>query len=92
MEHHKSRHINPLISNAFNKAGLVEKFGTGITKMIDACKEAGNPEPLFETASTGLDFCVTSQASRLNNAIEKYSDGIATLLLTTGRYLPRWIN
>jgi ATP-dependent DNA helicase RecG len=56
VEHHKSRHINPLISNAFNKAGLVEKFGTGITKMIDSCKDAGNPEPLFETASTGLDF------------------------------------
>ncbi len=33
VEHHKSRHINPLISNAFNKAGLVEKFGTGITNL-----------------------------------------------------------
>lgn len=72
VEHHKSRHINPLISNAFNKAGLVEKFGTGITKMIDSCKDAGNPEPLFETASTGLDFCVTFQASKLYKAIEKY--------------------
>ena len=72
VEHHKSRHINPLISNAFNKAGLVEKFGTGITKMIDSCKDAGNPEPLFETASTGLDFCVTFQASKLYRAIEKY--------------------
>ena len=74
VEHHKSRHINPLISNAFNKAGLVEKFGTGITKMIDSCKDAGNPEPLFETASTGLDFCVTFQASKLYRAIEKYRE------------------
>lgn len=40
--------------------------------MIDSCKDAGNPEPLFETASTGLDFCVTFQASRLYKAIEKY--------------------
>ena len=72
VDHHKSRHINPLISNAFNKAGLVEKFGTGITKMIDSCKDAGNPVPIFETASTGLDFCVTFQASRLYRAIEKY--------------------
>ena len=30
------------------------------------------PEPLFETASTGLDFCVTFQASKLYRAIEKY--------------------
>ena len=72
VEHHKSRHINPLIYNAFNKAGLVEKFGTGITKMIDACIDSGNPKPLFETASTGLDFCVTFQASKLYRAIEKY--------------------
>lgn len=72
VEHHKSRHINPLISNAFNKAGLVEKFGTGITKMIDLCKDAGNPVPIFETASSGLDFCVTFHASRLYRAIEKY--------------------
>ena len=40
--------------------------------MIDSCKDAGNPEPLFETASTGLDFCVTFQASKLYRAIEKY--------------------
>ena len=72
VEHHKSRHINPLISNAFNKAGLVEKFGTGITKMIDSCKDAGNPVPTFETSTSGLDFCVTFHASKLYRAIEKY--------------------
>lgn len=64
--------INPLISNAFNKAGMVEKFGTRITKMIDSCEDAGNPIPIFEAASSSLDFCVTFQASRLYRAIEKY--------------------
>lgn len=72
VEHHKSRHINPLISNTFNKAGLVEKFGTGITKMLDSCKDAGNPVPTFETSMSGLDFCVTFHASKLYRASEKY--------------------
>ena len=63
-----------IVYDAFTKAGLVEKFGTGITKMIDSCKDAGNPEPLFETASTGLDFCVTFKASRIYRALEKYRE------------------
>ena len=74
VEHHKSRHINPLISNAFNKAGLVEKFGTGITKMIDACKDGGNPAPLFEAGADGMDFCVTFKASKIYRALEKYRE------------------
>lgn len=74
VEYHKSRHINPLISNAFNKAGLVEKFGTGITKMIDACKDEGNPIPLFEAGAAGMDFCVTFKASRIYRALEKYRE------------------
>lgn len=74
VEHHKSRHINPLISNAFNKAGLVEKFGTGITKMIDACKDEGNPTPIFEAGADGMDFCVTFKASRIYRALEKYRE------------------
>lgn len=51
---------------------MVEKFRTGITKIIDSCNDAGNTVPIFETASSSLDFCVTVQASRLYRAIEKY--------------------
>lgn len=43
---------------------MVEKFRTGITKIIDSCNDAGNPVPIFETASSSLDFYV--------RAIEKY--------------------
>ena len=40
-------HINPLISNAFKYAGFVEKFGTGIPMMLNACTKNGNPEPEY---------------------------------------------
>lgn len=47
MKDHDSMHINPLISNAFRYASFVEKFGTGITKMLNACEADGNPEPEY---------------------------------------------
>ena len=47
MQNHDLMHINPLISNAFKYAGFVEKFGTGIPKMLNACKAGGNPEPEY---------------------------------------------
>ena len=48
IKNHDSLHTNPLISNAFRYAGFVEKFGTGIPKMLNACKAYGNPEPEYK--------------------------------------------
>jgi ATP-dependent DNA helicase RecG len=39
---------NRLIASTFASAGMVEKFGTGITKIKLACKESNKPEPLLE--------------------------------------------
>lgn len=61
-----------LISNAFNKAGFVEKFGTGIPKILGACEEKGNPAPFFEIASDGMDFSVTFRPSKLYCALDSY--------------------
>ena len=74
VENHSSRHINPLVSNTFSKAGLVEKFGTGISKMLDACKEEGNPVPQFRTSPDGFDFSVTLESSNLYLALEEYRE------------------
>ncbi len=76
VEKHSSRHINPLISSVFSKAGFVEKFGTGISKILDACKNEGNPEPIFDTASDGFDFTVTFEVSELYLALEKYRESL----------------
>jgi ATP-dependent DNA helicase RecG len=47
----KSSHIskprNPLIANVFQKAGYIEAWGRGTNKIVQACKEAGLPEPEF---------------------------------------------
>lgn len=56
MENHDSMHINPLISNAFKYAGFVEKFGTGIPKMLNACKADGNPEPQYKVYEKSISL------------------------------------
>ena len=56
MTNHDSLHINPLISNAFKYAGFVEKFGTGIPKMLNACKADGNPEPEYKVYEKSISL------------------------------------
>ena len=56
MKNHDSMHINPLISTAFKYAGFVEKFGTGIPKMLNACKADGNPEPEYRVYEKSISL------------------------------------
>jgi len=52
-----SRVRNRVLARVFNELGLVEQWGTGVRRMIDACTQAGLPEPGF--AEVGLRFRVT---------------------------------
>lgn len=45
---HSSKLRNKLIGQIFYDVGLIERYGSGIQKIIDACKEAGLPAPVFE--------------------------------------------
>jgi len=44
---HKSVRRNPLIAEMLHRIGLIEKAGTGITRMRRDAKEKGYPEPEF---------------------------------------------
>lgn len=72
MTNYASLHINLLISNTFRYAGFVEKFGTGIPKIINACCSGDNPEP--------EDNVYEKSISVIFKASEKY------LLLVQGLY------
>lgn len=39
---------NPIISALFHRANYIEKMGTGIYRIREALKEAGNPVPEFD--------------------------------------------
>ena len=53
-EPHSSIPRNPLIADAFYRAGYIEKFGTGTLRIIEELKEAGHPEPEFKEEANGF--------------------------------------
>lgn len=53
---HKSVLRNKLIANAFYVRGFIEKWGTGINKIMELCKADGVPQPKFEEITGGLSI------------------------------------
>ncbi|MGN0906973.1 MAG: DeoR family transcriptional regulator [Bullifex sp.] len=79
MEHHDLLQINPLVSNCFRYAGFVEKFGTGIPRMIKACMNDGNPLPEFSVFPRSISLSLKPSEEyvrKANNisALSTYSD------------------
>lgn len=53
---HESFPRNEKIASIFYKAGLIEGWGTGTTRMIEYCQKNGTPEPEFEEYSSGFSI------------------------------------
>ncbi len=51
---HASKPRNKLIAQIFYDMGLIERYGSGIHRILDACKDEGLPEPRFENFSGGF--------------------------------------
>jgi ATP-dependent DNA helicase RecG len=48
LTNHPSIRRNNLLANVFFRAGLIESFGTGISRIRSSLKDAGLPEPVLE--------------------------------------------
>ena len=53
-EKHSSQPFNPDVANALFRAGMIEAWGRGIERIIEACREASTPAPDFRYEQTGL--------------------------------------
>jgi ATP-dependent DNA helicase RecG len=51
---HASKPFNPLIANAFFRAGMIESWGRGIEKINQECAAANVPLPEYRTDASGL--------------------------------------
>lgn len=51
---HSSRPRNPIIADVCFKGGLIDAWGRGTIKIIDACKQAGLTEPVMEEQNGGF--------------------------------------
>ncbi|GIV84774.1 MAG: ATP-dependent DNA helicase [Candidatus Roseilinea sp.] len=45
---------NPLVAQAFYFAGIIERWGTGTTRMVRLCQEQGLPQPEFQNWQGGV--------------------------------------
>ncbi len=48
-----SKPYNPRIAYAFFRAGMIEAWGRGIWRIVEMCKEAGNPTPQWKLEAGG---------------------------------------
>ena len=51
---HPSQPFNPEIANVFFLAGMIESWGRGIERVMDACRKANTPAPEFREEDAGL--------------------------------------
>jgi len=51
---HASKPRNKLIAQVFYDLEIIERYGSGIQRMLDACASAGLPEPTFAESTGGL--------------------------------------
>ena len=68
---HPSKTRNPLIANIFYRAGLIEKFGSGIDRIINACKKETIPEPEFSEECGGFSVKFRKAFAELNERQNK---------------------
>jgi ATP-dependent DNA helicase RecG len=53
-QRHRSILRNPLVGKCFFWIKFIEQWGTGTNRIIDACRDHGLPEPVFEELSGSL--------------------------------------
>lgn len=64
LERGVSKLRNRVIGRVFHALGLIEQWGSGVQRMIAACREAGLPSPRFEEIATR--FRVTIYTERVS--------------------------
>ena len=63
---HPSKTRNPLIASIFYRAGLIEKFGSGIDRIMNACKQEIIPQPEFLEECGGFSVKFRKEFLELN--------------------------
>lgn len=71
-ENHSSYPRNRNIANVFYKAGYIESWGRGINKIVEACLEAGLPEPRMMEEQGGFSIVFYKDTYSLEN-LKKYN-------------------
>ncbi|MBC9909035.1 ATP-binding protein [Chitinophaga varians] len=66
-ENHSSYPRNRNIANIFYKAGYIESWGRGINRIVEACVEAGLPEPVMVEEQGGFSIVFYKDTYTIEN-------------------------
>lgn len=76
---HDSHPRNPLIANVLYLSTYLEKWGSGVARIIEACKEQGVPEPIYEDRGGFIHIIFKRKSFTLpnetDNETQDYEDG-----------------
>ena len=86
---HPSKPSNPDLANTFFRAGMIESWGRGISKIISECANANIPTPHYSTDFGGLmitfftlnNSSIESVEKSMEKSMEKSVDQIIRLIL-----------
>ena len=74
MGKHSSQPFNPDMANVFFRAGMIEAWGRGIERMLEACRSAEVPKPSLHCEQSGLwvefGFPKTREKTRVKTRVE----------------------
>lgn len=68
---HPSKTRNPLIASIFYRAGFIEKFGSGIDRIMNACRKEVIPQPEFIEECGGFSVKFKKEFAQLNERQNK---------------------
>lgn len=73
---HPSKTRNPLIASIFYRAGFIEKFGSGIDRIMNACRKEVIPQPEFIEECGGFSVKFKKEFAQLN---ERQNKALSTI-------------
>ena len=73
---YRSTPRNKLIADIFRSMGLIEKYGSGIKRIMSYFSEAGLPKPTFQNQSNGFLVTVLANPTTKNVKIENVTENV----------------
>ncbi len=74
MKQHKSRPYNPLIANAFYRAGFIESWGRGIQKIKESCSVNNCEEPVYQVNKNDFTIIFKSVIKSNEDSLKSNED------------------
>jgi ATP-dependent DNA helicase RecG len=71
---------NRIIGHIFHTVGLIERWGSGIQRIISTCEEGGFPDPKFEELATHFRVTIFTTRGKLNRNLDVMNQAIMDIL------------